>query len=155
MRQGFHAVLAVLLLCMCQAAYAQEKPKLDKAEDVLRKSMKGKLDSKTDKPQGEGRVTIAVGANSASIVELRCNTDFTAKNDLFVKLTDDAAAYGLTQPAGPVTLGGAPLAALEDLRIKTGETIAVAQKKLPFFKPGLELRQRVDGLLLVQDIPKR
>ena len=24
---------------------------------------------------------------------------------------------------------------------KTGETIAVAQKKLPFFKPGLELRQ--------------
>jgi integration host factor subunit beta len=29
---------------------------------------------------------------------------------------------------------------------KTGETIAVAQKKLPFFKPGLELRQRVDGL---------
>ena len=29
---------------------------------------------------------------------------------------------------------------------KTGETIAVAQKKLPFFKVGLELRQRVDGL---------
>ena len=29
---------------------------------------------------------------------------------------------------------------------KTGKTIAVAQKKSPFFKVGLELRQRVDGL---------
>ena len=34
----------------------------------------------------------------------------------------------------------------EGLNPKTGETIAVAQKKLPFFKVGLELRQRVDGL---------
>jgi len=116
-----------LSMMECKKALTESGGDLDKAEDVLRKSMKGKLDSKTDKPQGEGRVTIAVGANSASIVELRCNTDFTAKNDLFVKLTDDAAAYGLTQPAGPVTLGGAPLAALEDLRIKTGETIAVGR----------------------------
>jgi integration host factor subunit beta len=38
---------------------------------------------------------------------------------------------------------------------KTGETIAVAQKKLPFFKPGLELRQRVDGLGLSENIPRR
>ena len=38
---------------------------------------------------------------------------------------------------------------------KTGETIAVAQKKLPFFKPGLELRQRVDGLELSQNVPMR
>ena len=29
---------------------------------------------------------------------------------------------------------------------KTGKVISVAQKKLPFFKVGLELRQRVDGL---------
>ena len=38
---------------------------------------------------------------------------------------------------------------------KTGETIAVAQKKLPFFKVGLELRQRVDGLGVSQDVPRR
>ena len=29
---------------------------------------------------------------------------------------------------------------------KTGKVISVAQKKSPFFKVGLELRQRVDGL---------
>lgn len=29
---------------------------------------------------------------------------------------------------------------------KSGEVLVVAEKKLPFFKPGLELRQRVDGL---------
>ena len=38
---------------------------------------------------------------------------------------------------------------------KTGETIAVAQKKLPFFKVGLELRQRVDGLGVSQNVPMR
>ena len=38
---------------------------------------------------------------------------------------------------------------------KTGETIAVAQKKLPFFKVGLELRQRVDGLELTADVSVR
>ena len=35
---------------------------------------------------------------------------------------------------------------------KAGETIAVAQKKLLFFKVGLELRQRVDGLELTADV---
>ena len=38
---------------------------------------------------------------------------------------------------------------------KTGEMIAVAQKKLPFFKVGLELRQRVDGLGVSQNVPMR
>ena len=38
---------------------------------------------------------------------------------------------------------------------KTGKVISVAQKKLPFFKVGLELRQRVDGLGVSQSIPRR
>jgi integration host factor subunit beta len=38
---------------------------------------------------------------------------------------------------------------------KTGEPIAVAQKKSPFFKPGLELRQRVDGLGVSQNVSMR
>lgn len=38
---------------------------------------------------------------------------------------------------------------------KTGKVIAVAQKKLPFFKVGLELRQRVDGLGVSQNTLRR
>lgn len=36
--------------------------------------------------------------------------------------------------------------AYEGRNPKTGEKISVPEKKLPFWKTGLELRQRVDGL---------
>lgn len=36
--------------------------------------------------------------------------------------------------------------AYEGRNPKTGEKIEVSEKKLPFWKAGLELRQRVDGL---------
>ena len=36
--------------------------------------------------------------------------------------------------------------AYEGRNPKTGKKIGVAEKKLPFWKAGLELRQRVDGL---------
>ncbi len=36
--------------------------------------------------------------------------------------------------------------AYEGRNPKTGEKISVSEKKLPFWKTGLELRQRVDGL---------
>jgi elongation factor Ts len=85
------------------------------------------MDAKTDKPTGEGRVAIAIGPASAAIVELRANTDFTAKNDAFVNLTNQMAAAALKGPAGAYTPSGAESAALEDLRIKTGETITLAR----------------------------
>ncbi len=38
---------------------------------------------------------------------------------------------------------------------KSGDVIVVQEKKLPFFKTGLELRQRVDGLGVSENIPRR
>ncbi len=116
-----------LSMMECKKALTEAQGDMDKAEDILRKSMKGKLDSKGDKPSGEGRVGIVVGSASATIVELRCNTDFTAKNEMFVTLTEKCGHYGLTQPAGAFVSGGEAEAALQDLRIKTGETITLAR----------------------------
>ncbi len=39
----------------------------------------------------EGAVALAVSARNAAIVELRCETDFVAKSDSFVSLTDELA----------------------------------------------------------------
>lgn len=132
-----------LSMMECKKALIEAGGDLAKAEDILRKAMKGKLDSKGDKPTGEGRVAIALGAGSATIVELRCNTDFTAKNEMFVNLTDKLAQHGLTQAAGNFASGGDAEAALQDLRIKTGETITLARGAHVAGGPGVVFGQYV------------
>lgn len=116
-----------LSMMECKKALVEAGGNMEKAEDILRKSMKGKLDAKTDKPAGEGRIAVAIGSGGASIVELRANTDFTAKNDAFINLTQQLADAALKAPAGAYTAAGAEQAAIDDLRIKTGETIAMAR----------------------------
>jgi elongation factor Ts len=116
-----------LSMMECKKALVEAGGEMGKAEDILRKAMKGKIDAKGDKPAGEGRVAIAVGTGSASIVELRANTDFTAKNDAFVNLTTALAQAALKAPAGAYTPAGGEAAAIEEIRIKTGETITMAR----------------------------
>ncbi|HZW06567.1 MAG TPA: translation elongation factor Ts [Phycisphaerales bacterium] len=114
-----------LSMMECKKALVETGGDMEKAEDFLRKAMKGKLDAKGDKPAGEGRIAVAVSSNGASIVELRANTDFTAKNDAFVNLTQRLADAALKAPAGAYTATGAEQAAIDDIRIKTGETITM------------------------------
>lgn len=114
-----------LSMMECKKALVEAGGDMDKAEDGLRKTMKGKLDAKGDKPAGEGRVAIAMNGSGASIVELRANTDFTAKNDTFVALTQRLADAALKGPAGAYTASGGEQAAIEEIRIKTGETITM------------------------------
>ena len=104
-----------LSMMECKKALVEATGNMEKAEDILRKSMKGKLDAKGDKPAGEGRVAIAMNAQGASIVELRANTDFTAKNDTFVHLTQKLADAALKAPVGTYTPAGAEAAAIDDI----------------------------------------
>jgi elongation factor Ts len=58
------------------------------------------MDSKTDRIAGEGRVAISVNDDgSAAIVEIRAETDFTAKNDQFIAATDKVAQMALAAGA--------------------------------------------------------
>lgn len=116
-----------LSMMECKGALVEAKGDQGAAEDLLRKKMKGKMDAKEAKPAGEGRIAVAVGPSSASIIELRANTDFTAKNDLFIALAQKVADSALKQPAGKLTSVGDAAAALDDLRIKTGEQIQLAR----------------------------
>lgn len=117
-----------LSMMECKKALVEAGGDMEKAEDILRKSMKGKLDAKTDKPAGEGRIAIGGGAGGeGSIIELKANTDFTAKNDAFIALAQRLADAALKAPVGPYTPAAPEQAAIDDLRIKTGETIALGR----------------------------
>ena len=116
-----------LSMMECKKALVEAGGDFDKAENILRKAMKGKLDSKSDRPAGEGRIEVKIGPSSAVITEHRANTDFTAKNDEFIALCRKVTELGLKQPAGAFTANADQQALIDDLRIKTGETISLAR----------------------------
>jgi elongation factor Ts len=118
-----------LSMMECKKALSEAGGDLDKAEDILRKAMKGKMDTKTDRAAGEGRVAVKVNEASgvATIVELRAETDFTAKNENFIKATQAVADLAITEHAGEVKSSPAMAKIIDELRISTGENISLAR----------------------------
>src|SRR4030042_2823055 len=77
----------------CQKALSESGGNIDKAREVLRKKGKEKAQKKTDRETGEGVVAAYVHGTKkiGSLVELRCETDFVAKNAEFRDLAHDLA----------------------------------------------------------------
>ncbi len=114
----------------CKKALAEAGGNVDTAEELLRKQLKGKMEKRIDRAAGEGRIGIALSeaSGSAAIVELRAETDFTAKNEMFVNATNKIAELVLAaQGAGEVALPAQATAIIDDLRISTGENISIAR----------------------------
>ncbi len=110
-----------LPMMACKAALLEAKGDAEKAEEILRKHLKGKMDAKTDRAAGEGRIAIAKSREAATIVEIRTETDFTAKNPKFVDSCQKVADLALEAHAGDVPAGPKIQALVDDLRISTGE----------------------------------
>lgn len=118
-----------LSMMECKKALSEAGGDFQKAEDILRKNMKGKMDTRTDRAAGEGRIAIAISPNeaAASIVEIRAETDFTAKNEQFVAVAERVAAAALVQHAGAVPAFPDGDRLIDGLRISTGENISYAR----------------------------
>ncbi len=112
----------------CKQALAQTGGDVVAAEDWLRKKLKGKMDTRTERAAGEGRIEVAVTPAGAAIVELRAETDFTAKNDRFVdaarSVAQKAAASGAT---GLIAPSAEMTAVVDDIRVSTGENASIAR----------------------------
>ncbi len=91
-----------LPMMACKKALTEAEGDAEKAEEILRKSLKGKMETKTDRTAGEGRIGIAVtgDGSTASIVELKAETDFTAKNEKFGASAVTIAALALGEHVG-------------------------------------------------------
>ena len=114
----------------CKQALEATGGKMDEAEEWLRKKLKGRMEKRTDRAAGEGRIAIATddGHGTAAIVEVRAETDFTAKNEKFVaavqkiaELAIGAHGAGELQPTPEMT------ALVDDIRISTGENASIAR----------------------------
>lgn len=113
----------------CKKALMEANGNVDDAEEIIRKKLKGKMDARTDRAAGEGRVVIAVapGGKGAAIVEIRAETDFTAKNDQFTAMAEKVVKMVLDAPAGEVAATPAMTAEVDRIRISTGENISYAR----------------------------
>lgn len=97
------------------------------AEEWLRERVKGKMEARTERTTGEGRIGIAIDGEKCAIVEVQTETDFTAKNDDFVKMVEDVAQMALGQPAGDVATNDDIAKRIDDVRLTTRENVNLAR----------------------------
>lgn len=119
-----------LAMMDCKKALQETDGDIESAERHLRKRLKGKMETKLDRVAGEGRIGIAINDDqtAAAIIELRAETDFTAKNDMFIEATNKIAAIALEQEnAGDVRPTDSISSIVDDLRISTGENISLGR----------------------------
>lgn len=125
-----------LSMMACKAALAEAGGDAEKAEEILRKQLKGKMDTKTDRAAGEGRIAVARSREAASIIELRAETDFTAKNEKFIASAQKVAELALSAHAGDVPVSAEMTKVIDELRISTGENISFARGHKLIQDPG-------------------
>ena len=74
----------------CKQALTECGGEVEAAMEWLRKKHKGKLADRTDRATGEGRISVYIDdtGKNGGIVELQCETNPVAQNDLFVELAN-------------------------------------------------------------------
>ena len=93
---------------------------MEAAKQALREKGLAKAGDRADRDNDEGTVAIAVDGNTAAVVQIKTETDFSAKND---------AVTSLAQTLADAVLAGGPGAvdahndALDDLKVTIKENI--------------------------------
>lgn len=109
----------------CKKALEKADGDMDKAAQIVREEFGAKMDGRSDRESGEGRIAIAVGDDQSkgAIVRVNTETDFTAKNETFVAMAQKVADLALTQDAGAVSASDDIEAAMKEVRLTTGENV--------------------------------
>ncbi len=118
-----------LAMMACKKALVETGGDVEAAEDYLRKQLKGKMEKRSDRAAGEGRIEIKIAddGSAASLVELKAETDFTAKNDDFITCAAKCAEIVLAGDVGPAAVNDEMTKLIDDIRAKTGENISMGR----------------------------
>jgi len=102
----------------CKKALAESNGDFDAAIDILRKKGQKLASKRADREASEGAVLAGTNADNtyAAIVALNCETDFVAKNEDFVKFTNEILQVAIENKP-------ADLAALLEMEVR-GQKIA-------------------------------
>ncbi len=95
---------------------------MEAARQILREKGLAKAESRSDRQNDEGVVAVARSDDAAAIVQLKCETDFSAKSDAFVALAREIAEAVLER--GPDAVDEFE-DRIDDLRLTIKENIEV------------------------------
>ncbi|MFK7788124.1 MAG: translation elongation factor Ts, partial [Phycisphaeraceae bacterium] len=109
----------------CKKALVEADGDFDKAAEIARAKFGAKMAGRSDRESAEGRVAIATNADGSkgAIVQINTETDFTAKNDVFIAMADKVASLALDMPAGDIAVSDAMEATMNEVRLTTGENV--------------------------------
>ncbi len=94
------------------------------AAQLLREKGLAKAAARTDRENNDGAVALATNDGAAALVELRCETDFSAKADDFVSLVDELAELVLADGEDAVATRSD---AVDQLKLSKKENIEVGR----------------------------
>jgi len=108
----------------CKRALEETGGDMEKAKQWLREQGLAGAAKRSDREATQGAVALAVSDRDAAIVELRCETDFVAKAESFVNLTDELAQ--LVAEKGPQAAAERS-GDLDELKTTLKENISMGQ----------------------------
>ncbi|MFA6135562.1 MAG: translation elongation factor Ts [Phycisphaerae bacterium] len=113
----------------CKKALEETKGDVEAAKDLLRKKGLVTAEKKSARSTSEGLVGIAVNPSrtSAAMVEVRCETDFCARNDVFQAMVRQVADMAISQADGQIEPTAAMKEAVQGALSKIGENMSVAR----------------------------
>lgn len=76
----------------CNDALVEANWDIEKAVDIIKVKGQNITSGRAGRVASEGRVVIATSGNRASMVEVNCQTDFTARSPAFIAFSEQAAA---------------------------------------------------------------
>jgi elongation factor Ts len=111
----------------CKKLLSENDGDINKAIDAARK--KGVKTSITERTATEGRVMVATNPDRkvAALVEVNCNTDFTAKSDTVLGILDKAVAQLLNNPGADLKNDAQIKESLTSIAQQTGENVQLGR----------------------------
>ncbi len=94
----------------CREALEEAQGEIEKAQEFLRQKGKEKAQKKAQKETKEGIVAAYIHSNKkvGSLIEIRCETDFVAKNSDFQELAHDIAMHVAAMSPWYISLDDVP-----------------------------------------------
>ena len=117
-------------MMQCKKYLTEADGDMDKAMEAIRKS--GVKTSVAERAAGEGRVSAYINSDATRgvIVEVRCNTDFTARNETVQEVLDLAGKALLDDPSVDPSSNGNITDKLTQVSQQTGENVQLGRTQV-------------------------
>jgi len=107
----------------CKKALTETDGDIEQAKDLLRARGQLKAEKKAARATSEGLVELVTDGDSVTMVEVVCETDFTARNDEFKTMVADVANLAAAAPTGQIAATGEIAGRVQAAFEKIGENM--------------------------------